>query len=125
VGEAEGRASLEPSLAGLGASLQSRHRGWTFAIGAAFGVAWVDMRGERPSSGFSVRSDRVTAAAGFGELALSKTLVDGLRLRSELWFGSTVPRVAIRFADREVATWGRPFAVATLALELAVPGLTR
>jgi hypothetical protein len=121
----EGSADLEPALAGLVAEMQTSGKRWTLALGAGAGVLWVDMRGANATEDYVARSDRVTGVAGFGDVAVCRSLLDGLSTCADLWFGSAMPRVAVRFGDREVATWGRPFGMASLRLEIAVPGLSR
>jgi hypothetical protein len=121
----EGGASLEPALAGVAPQLRTSGEHWTLALGAGIGVLWVDMRGDHATTSYVARTDRVTAFAGFGDIALCRRLFEGIGLCGDLRFGSAMPRVAVRFADREVATWGRPFATGALKLEVAVPGLAR
>ena len=49
-------------------------------------------------------------------LKLSKRLA----FRSDGLVGASVPRAAIRFADREVADWGRPLLSLSLGLEASL-----
>jgi hypothetical protein len=42
-------------------------------------------------------------------------------VRAALASGVTLPRAVVSFGGREVADWGRPFALATLGLEWGAP----
>jgi hypothetical protein len=125
VQSSEGRADVQPALAGLAAQLRTSGDRWSLALGPGVGVLWVDMLGDQAEPSYRGRSDRVTALAGFADLSLCGRLFEGVGVCSTVWFGSSLPRVAVRFVDHDVATWGRPFAVAALRLEIAVPGLAQ
>lgn len=125
VSSSEGFADLEPGLAGLAGQLQTAGDRWSLALGAGMGALWVDMVGDRASREYVGRTTRVTTLAGFGDVTLCRRILDGVGVCSDLWFGSSMPRVVVRFVEHDVATWGRPFGVVALRAEIAVPGLTR
>lgn len=58
-----------------------------------------------------------------GDLAFE--LLPGLRLVSQLLFGSVFPRPMLEFEQAGIANWGRPFGSAGLGLQLALPGVYR
>ena len=62
-----------------------------------------------------LRPDNFTPLA---RTSLHAGLSPWLRLRAGVAGGVTLPAVRVAFGPREVASWGRPFVVASLALEL-------
>ena len=46
----------------------------------------------------------------------------GVRVRGQLVSGLALPRPTVRFAERTVAWWGRPFVSVELLVHFAIPG---
>jgi hypothetical protein len=93
--------------------------GISSAIGA--GAAFTTMSGNADTSGFDDATDTVTTLALLLGSSFHASLTDWLRLRTALVLGTTQPEVSVRFGSREVASWGRPLFVASVALEAAPP----
>jgi hypothetical protein len=114
----EGEAEVSTWLVGSGLDFEwSRlsFGGFRSGIGAALAVT--TMSG-RASAEFASSEDVVTT---FGPLARSSFYVDlgrRFRLSSGLAFGTTLPEVRVAFGSRNVASWGKPFLVTTLVLEM-------
>jgi hypothetical protein len=87
------------------------------ALGLAFGAVWARMGGDAivPRDGADVD---VLAALALGHAGLAVRIADPLALRADGSIGVTLPRVAMEFGDRLVATWGRPLLLVTLGAEL-------
>jgi hypothetical protein len=113
----EGEADVTSYV--VGSAFELEWARWSFGSirsGAGGGASITRMSG-RAASGFEGGDDTVTA---FTPLALSSFqlgLSSSFDLRTALVVGATLPEVQMAFGDREVASWGRPFVVATLGLE--------
>jgi hypothetical protein len=117
----EGEALVSATVIGAGArwALADRSDTWLPELGAGVSIVTtrMDGLGYTPYIG---ASDRVTVAAPYLDGGLGIALSPGLRLRVEALGGVATPRPVVRFAGREAATWGRPFAVGALCLEGAL-----
>jgi hypothetical protein len=115
---AEGEAEVSTWLAGGALDFEwSRlpFGGLRSGIGAALAVT--RMSG-KASPDFASSEDVVTT---FVPLARSSFYVDlgrRFRLRSGLAVGTTLPEVRVAFGSRDVASWGKPFLVMSLVLEM-------
>jgi hypothetical protein len=89
----------------------------SLATGAGLGLAVIEMKG-RPAVGYVGRDDSVVTALPFGRFAFELPFTRGFGLRMATNVGVSAPRAVVRFDDRVVASWGRPF----LALTLGVQG---
>jgi hypothetical protein len=113
----EGEADVTSYV--VGSAFELEWARWSFGSirsGAGGGASITRMSG-RAASGFEGGDDTVAA---FTPLALSSFqlgLSSSFDLRTALVVGATLPEVQMAFGDREVASWGRPFVVATLGLE--------
>jgi hypothetical protein len=113
----EGEADVTSYV--VGSAFELEWARWSFGSirsGAGGGASITRMSG-RAASGFEGGDDTVVA---FTPLALSSFqlgLSSSFDLRTALVVGATLPEVQMAFGDREVASWGRPFVVATLGLE--------
>jgi len=89
------------------------------ALMGGLGAVLVQMEGsaQRPYAG---RSDAVVALAASAGTALSLPLSRSWALRAELTGGMAMPRPTVRFAGETAASWGRPFGVATLGVEVGI-----
>ena len=113
----EGSAST--SLGFIGAGLEQHPKiseRLELTAGAGVGAAWLHAVGaaNQPYNG-EVAS--VFAALPFINLGLGIALSSALELRLDGLGGFALPEPVLTFAGREVASWGRPLAVASVALE--------
>jgi hypothetical protein len=93
---------------------------WSAALGAGAGALILTLEGN-PATGYVARDDRLTAAIFVLQAHLKTDITPWFSIRGALLGGATAPRPVVRFAGRDVAAWGRPFAVATLTLDFVVP----
>jgi hypothetical protein len=114
----EGSARVSTMLAGAGADLLLQSGRLELGLRAGAGAAFTFMRGDA-REGFRSVNQTVVVAALFAGPSLHLHLGAGFRLALRAFGGLTLPRVAVRFADRDIAHWGRPFGVATLGVEYA------
>lgn len=117
VGGAEGEASISTFVAGALVELE-----WaTFSFGgvrSGLGAGGsVSTMSGRASSGFESAVETVAVFTPLGRTSFHAGLLPWLRLRAGVAGGVTVPAVRVAFGPREVARWGRPFFVASVALE--------
>jgi hypothetical protein len=84
--------------------------------GLGAGASVTRMSG-RAESGFRGADDSVTAFSPLARTSFHLDIGPRLRFRTALTGGFTLPEVRVAFATRAVATWGRPFVLASLALE--------
>jgi hypothetical protein len=88
-----------------------------FAFGAGGAIARLASSGTTATPGFDTR-DAVSVTAGpLVRAAVALEITPSLRARAALASGVTFPRAVVSFGGRDVADWGRPFALATLGLE--------
>ena len=117
---AEGEADVWVGLlAAAGDATLVKADSWGYAIGAGAALVGLQMEGsaEAPYVG---EEDSVFTAAGFTRISAYYVLPPAWRLRGELLMGLAAPRPTVRFAERQVGSWGRPFALAIIELELGV-----
>ncbi|HEX3774447.1 MAG TPA: hypothetical protein VHV51_08280 [Polyangiaceae bacterium] len=82
--------------------------------GVALSMLWLEGDAGSPYAG---RDTHNYGVAPLGRASLGFRLAGPVSLRTQLLGGVTSPRVAVRFADRTVAHWGRPFALTLIGLE--------
>jgi hypothetical protein len=117
VGGAEGEADIATFVAGALVELE-----WAtlpaggFRSGVGAGGSVTSMSG-RASSGFESAEETVTVFTPLARTSFHASLAPWLRLRAGVAGGITMPAVRVAFGAREVARWGSPFVVASLALE--------
>jgi hypothetical protein len=114
----EGSARVSTLLAGAGADLHMQSGRIELGVRAGAGAAFTFMHGDA-RSGFHGDRETVVVAAIFAGPSLHLHLGGGFRLGLRALGGMALPRVAVRFPERDVAHWGRPFGVATLGVEYA------
>jgi len=78
-----------------------------------FGGAVLTTTGDAPAP-YSAKSDSAVSAMGFGRVEIAPRIAGPIRLSLQGLLGLAIPPVAVRFAGQEVATWGQPWAAATL-----------
>ena len=113
----EGSAGI--SLGWIGASAEVAllsNSVFNFKLGPGLGLAWVHIQGSA-SYPFEGKRDDIFVATPFGRAHASCRL-GPVSLNLTLRSGFTVPRPVIRFADRHVAHWGRPFAFVGVGVEV-------
>jgi hypothetical protein len=119
----EGRAEVSLTLFGASVGYHVLEPPWTLSLGPAVAVALVDLEAFETSAEYAGRDARIVTAAALGELAVTGTLSQSFRLRVAVGAGSSLGPATVRFAGRDVASWGQPFATFGVMLEAAVPGL--
>ena len=113
----EGNASVRVFIATLGADLQFVDDRLRLGVGPAFLLGMVDMEGTARGN-YSGRGERVLTTGATLHGMSSLELVGPLHLRADAEIGLAMPRVVVRFAGRDVASWGRPYVLCTLGLGL-------
>jgi hypothetical protein len=119
IAAAEGSATVRPYLftAALDRLIWRRLDGWAASAGAGAGALLLDMRADA-APGFVGSTDRLAVAVSFVAADLRLGVARWLAVHAALTGGLTMPRPVLRFDGREVATWGRAFATATLGVDL-------
>jgi hypothetical protein len=114
----EGSASVSTWIAGAGADLHTHGERFELGLRAGAGAVFTVMHGEAEAP-YRSHDQTVVVAALFAGPSLQYHLGGGFRVCARALAGLALPRVAVRFAGREVAHWGRPFGVGTIGLEYA------
>jgi len=119
--EREGSADVNVSLFTADAAYTLLESGSKLSLlaGLGAGVLVLDMQGEatEPLAG---QSERTAVALGFAQASVAWSAASWLRFRLSLLGGSSAPRPVVRFADREVAAWGRLFVAAAVSSEFGL-----
>jgi hypothetical protein len=114
----EGSASVATWMAGAGGQLRMLGDNTELTLDAGLGAIVSQMSGSaRPP--LRSATETVLAVGALAGPALHLQLSGSLRLVVMALTGIAIPRLAIDFAGRRVARWGRPFALGTLGLEFA------
>jgi hypothetical protein len=92
--------------------------GFRSGLGAGATLSWMS---GRPASGFRRNDELVSVLSPLARTSFHADLARWLRLKSALAFGLTLPSVRVALDSREAASWGQPFVVASLAVELLSP----
>lgn len=92
---------------------------WQIDIGSNIGTSVVYMQGYA-NQGLESRSVFATSAIVYGYTGLSYKANSNWRFRVEGQIGSLVPEVTVRFAGKDIVTWGYPFAAFSAMLGLFV-----
>jgi hypothetical protein len=119
IDEPEGSAEMSVFMGGVGlaAELLPRTSPWLLRAAAGAGAAALRLVGSaRPA--YVGRTDTVVVALPYGRLDLLYRIGPIFRLGGSIGAGLAFPRAAVSFADRRVATWGRPAGSGALLLEL-------
>jgi hypothetical protein len=113
----EGEALLASSLAGALLELEwARLPFGGVRTGLGAGASVTSMSG-RAASGFEGADDTVVAFTPLARTSFHVDIGPRLRLRTALTGGFTLPEIHVAFGEREVASWGHPFGLASVALE--------
>jgi hypothetical protein len=115
----EGRARVATWLVGAGVDLEwARSTSVGFRGGLGVGATRTTMSGEA-ASGYRGVHDSVYAVAPFLRSSVLLDLGQSWRLGPSVLFGASLPRTRVAFGAREAASWGVPFVMFGLTLELA------
>lgn len=88
----------------------------TFTLGPSCGIVLAEMEGVAAAP-LQDRRAWVKAATPALTAGFRVPIAGGLGLRAEGALGVSIPRIVVRFDGREVADWGRPFALLALGPE--------
>lgn len=118
----EGQADVSVLRGGISGELgpSTPFHGITPSAGLGLQAGVLTMSGRAPISPYVAVTSRVPFAAAELRGSVRIDLHRNLAIAAVLWCGMSVPRIAIQFQDRTVATWGRPFLGAALALQWIV-----
>jgi hypothetical protein len=93
---------------------------WAPAAGAGIALIWLHLDGV-PAAGYAGSSADLVTFAAFGRFGLGYAVHPRLRIRVDALGGMVNARPVVQFGDRVAATWGTPFVMPTLGLELDWP----
>jgi hypothetical protein len=115
----EGEATVNWYLAGLSLRFHATGPGslLRFRSGAGVWLAVMSLGGQAAATYVSTPS-QFTAAIPHLDLGLRLGVTNRLGLAFGVSGGVSAPGASIRFANRQVATWGRPLWLASLSLEV-------
>jgi hypothetical protein len=115
----EGSASVRAALLGGGLRLATRLADTPCVPALELGVAgvWLHTTGDVVAPYIARAVDRV-AAAPYARAGLGIDLARHVGLRGDVLGGAALPAPDIVFAGHTVATWGRPFFIASLGVDV-------
>lgn len=115
----EGTADVRSHVFGTGVRLTPLSLGERLlpTLGAGGSVLWLSVAGTRTRSDLVLASEQLVAAGPYAEVGCGLRVTRALTLRSEVRAVVAFPKPIIEFVDREVASLGRPFLMATFGLE--------
>jgi hypothetical protein len=90
-----------------------------FRSGVGAWLGWLNLTGQAAAPYVNTRADIVSVIPHL-DAGLSFSLTRAVALSAGVSMGISAPAASIRFADREVATWGRPLWIGGLVLESAL-----
>lgn len=90
------------------------------ALGAGLSVVVLKTVGQTAPAPLEARTESVATPAPMLRVSLRTALSQTVGLRADVNGAVATPGFAIRFAGEEVARWGRPFAWATLAVDVGL-----
>lgn len=124
VSNATGTAEVHVTILGVAGHYLLLPREGMFGVDLGIGAAGViaAMTGHAATTDNLGRSETVGAAAALCEAAFTARITKWLRLRAEGLVGIAFPRPVVGFAGVNGASWGRPFEVLTLAVEVSTSG---
>jgi hypothetical protein len=119
---AEGTARIRTFLIGAAVDLRMTRPSWEVRGGAGLARSVTAMTGDTAQAGYGNFDDTAASFSPFARSSLHVAISERLYACAGMMVGVTAPRVVIRFGDRDAATWGRPWVLGTLGLELLVFG---
>ena len=122
ISAAEGESDLWVGLLGLSVRVPLLERGAPVQphVGLSAVGALLVAHGRAVRTG-TAQNDKTLTVAPAIEVGARVPVASRLALAVNAFAAVTSNRIVIRFAEREVTTWGRPLLAASLALELALP----
>jgi hypothetical protein len=114
-GDIHSRGSLFGVITDFGFTTGRAH----FELGGGIALSRLTLSGEAGSP-YAGRVTHSYGAAPVLRTNLNFRLAGSLSLHAEVLGGVSSPRVAVRFADRTVAHWGRPLGLAVIGLEVGL-----
>jgi hypothetical protein len=119
VDRTEGSADISSRAVGLDTGWSNQAGRFEWGVGAGVAVAWLAMKG-RDNAAYLGEQVTLTAPAVLAHALATVQLVGALRLRFDAQLGTTLRESVVRFGDRDVASWGQPFALLALGPELGL-----
>jgi hypothetical protein len=114
-GDIHSRSSLFGVITDFGFTTGRAH----FELGGGIALSRLTLSGDAGSP-YAGRVTHSYGAAPVLRTNLNVRLAGSLSLHAEVLGGVSSPRVAVRFADRTVAHWGRPLGLAVVGLEVGL-----
>jgi hypothetical protein len=122
----EGTASVRHTILGVTADLAGPEtRRLHGSIGAGIALALLRVDGRTSEAAYRARVEHTFGVGPVLRTSAAAQLTATLALRLELLIGVSVPHAVVRFAGREVASWGLPYGLLTLGLEARALRLPR
>jgi hypothetical protein len=118
VEDAEGRSTVTLASSYVVGDLLLLPRSSVYGarVGLGVGVFWAHMEGSA-SPGFDGRGADVFTSVSLLHAGISRALGTSARLWLDATLALTAPRLVVRFANRDVANWGRPAFFGAAGLE--------
>ncbi|WP_129347455.1 hypothetical protein [Sorangium cellulosum] len=114
----EGSADLAVLLAGGGVrfAVSTRASRWTSSVDLGASAVWLRSTGVA-GAGYLGRASSAVTASPFVRLGLADAVTPMFRVRADVLTGMIAHGVSIRFAQREAATWGKPFVLSSAGVD--------
>ncbi len=119
----EGSSRTRVTLISLDARVQLAVLSSRWSLEGALGAAGVRLRssGQPATPDHSRQSNSALGLAPFAALGVSHALGARLHVGARAQLGLSLPRFLITYGERTAATWGAPFALGELGLEVDLP----
>lgn len=116
----EGSATVRAAMIGGGLRLATRIASGPCVPSLELGAAgvWLHVAGDATPAYAARDVDRIVGGP-YGRAGVSVDVARGFGLRADLLSGAAFPRPDIVFAGRTVTSWGRPFFIASIGVDLA------
>ena len=118
--DATGTVRLNVTLLALAADGTLRYDRLQGSLGAGAAIAFLGVSGEPSRNDYVGQRERLNAAMPFLRLGGAAMVADRVLLRLELLTGMALPTTILRLNAEQAATWGQPFVMGTLALQLGI-----
>jgi hypothetical protein len=115
-----GSADVRTLAMGGSADLQLPLAAWELSAGAGAAALLTWVHGSS-SAAYMARNSTLRTAAAIARIGLSWQLTDRIRLSSRLLIGLALPAIRVEFLQTRVASWGQPFVMGAIGVELALP----
>ncbi|HEX6767165.1 MAG TPA: hypothetical protein VF103_16825 [Polyangiaceae bacterium] len=116
----EGEAEVKTAFVGGIVELEwARLSFGGFRSGLGATAAITSMSGRATNGGFASSEDTVVTFAPLARTSFHVVLGPSFRIRTAVVVGATFPEVGVAFGSRPVATFGQPFVLGSLALEVS------